>query len=151
MGTSAHFYCTLGRDPLRSCHPTINTISCRHMYLIMYQLSSTSYHKTSFRSLCGSTGVLDISKRTLASPAPMGARASPCQGGQIGAYFHPRRLMMSDYKVELVNDCINEMYVEFKGPEGSPYEGGLWRVRVELPEVIHDVGRCVVPAFKTYA
>ena len=27
--------------------------------------------------------------------------------------------MMSDWKVELVNDNINELYVEFKGPKES--------------------------------
>jgi len=93
--------------------------------------------------------------------------------------------MMSDWKVELVNDNINELYVEFKGPKESkswprcsfsiyymfrclppghgagstpqnlntvswlsacevvyrtysvvtgPYEGGYWRVHVELPD-----------------
>ncbi|CAK0736751.1 Ubiquitin-conjugating enzyme E2 5 [Coccomyxa viridis] len=44
------------------------------------------------------------------------------------------KLMMSDWKVELVNDNVNELYVEFKGPKESPYEGGFWRVHVELPD-----------------
>ncbi|KAK9822690.1 hypothetical protein WJX81_001450 [Elliptochloris bilobata] len=44
------------------------------------------------------------------------------------------KLMMSDWQVELVNDNVNEFYVEFKGPPDSPYEGGLWKVHVELPE-----------------
>lgn len=44
------------------------------------------------------------------------------------------RLMMSDWKVELVEDNISEFFVEFKGPVDSPYEGGFWRVHVELPE-----------------
>ncbi|KAK9813901.1 hypothetical protein WJX73_003984 [Symbiochloris irregularis] len=44
------------------------------------------------------------------------------------------KLMMSDWKVELVNDNICEFFVEFKGPNDSPYKGGLWRVHVELPE-----------------
>jgi len=56
--------------------------------------------------------------------------ASPSKRREQDVY----KLMMSDYKVELVNDNINEMYVEFRGPAGSPYEGGLWKVRVELPE-----------------
>mmetsp|Transcript_69725 Transcript_69725/g.220754 ORF Transcript_69725/g.220754 Transcript_69725/m.220754 type:complete len:174 (-) Transcript_69725:194-715(-) len=42
--------------------------------------------------------------------------------------------MMSDYKVEMVNDGMCEFYVEFAGPKESPYEGGLWKVHVELPE-----------------
>lgn len=44
------------------------------------------------------------------------------------------KLMMSDYKVELVEDNISEFHVVFKGPPDSPYEGGVWRVHVELPE-----------------
>jgi ubiquitin-conjugating enzyme E2 H len=44
------------------------------------------------------------------------------------------KLMMSDYKVELVEDNISEFHVVFKGPPESPYEGGVWRVHVELPE-----------------
>ena len=68
---------------------------------------------------------------------------------------------MSDWKVELVNDNINEFYVEFGGPTDSgplrscclelrrpllaplvgsgaarptgPYKGGCWKVHVELP------------------
>ncbi len=71
---------------------------------------------------------------------------------------------MSDWKVDLVDDNISELYVEFKGPPDSesngtsfslnlysvkatlvdtmhrhiqaagPYTGGHWRVHVELPE-----------------
>lgn len=44
------------------------------------------------------------------------------------------KLMMSDYKVEMINDGMNEFNVEFHGPPNSPYEGGVWKVRVELPE-----------------
>eukprot|EP00882_Tetradesmus_deserticola_P000740 GHRQ01000808.1.p2 GENE.GHRQ01000808.1~~GHRQ01000808.1.p2 ORF type:complete len:192 (+),score=63.44 GHRQ01000808.1:261-836(+) len=44
------------------------------------------------------------------------------------------RLMMSDWKVELVEDNISEFYVEFGGPKDSPYEGGVWKLHVELPE-----------------
>ncbi|CAG9461930.1 unnamed protein product [Pedinophyceae sp. YPF-701] len=44
------------------------------------------------------------------------------------------KLMMSDYKVDLVNDSLCELNVEFHGPKNSPYEGGQWRVHVELPE-----------------
>jgi len=68
--------------------------------------------------------------------------------------------MMSDWKVELVDDNISEFHVEFQGPADSkcpgplcslladafcnlpdmhampvgPYEGGVWRLHVELPE-----------------
>lgn len=44
------------------------------------------------------------------------------------------KLMMSDYKVDLVEDNISEMNIIFHGPKDSPYEGGVWKVHVELPE-----------------
>lgn len=44
------------------------------------------------------------------------------------------KLMMTDWKVELVEDNMNEFYVEFRGPKESPYDGGLWKIHVELPE-----------------
>uniref|UniRef100_A0A7S0VKB9 UBC core domain-containing protein n=1 Tax=Polytomella parva TaxID=51329 RepID=A0A7S0VKB9_9CHLO len=43
------------------------------------------------------------------------------------------KLMMSDWKVDLVEDKINVFCVEFAGPKDSYYEGGIWKVRVELP------------------
>ncbi|KAG0474683.1 hypothetical protein HPP92_014369 [Vanilla planifolia] len=44
------------------------------------------------------------------------------------------KLMMSDYKVETINDGMQEFYVEFHGPKDSLYQGGVWKVRVELPD-----------------
>ncbi|CAK9162822.1 unnamed protein product [Ilex paraguariensis] len=44
------------------------------------------------------------------------------------------KLMMSDYAVEPINDGINEFNVEFHGPKESLYEGGVWKVHVELPD-----------------
>ncbi|KAK6918357.1 Ubiquitin-conjugating enzyme E2 [Dillenia turbinata] len=44
------------------------------------------------------------------------------------------KLMMSDYKVEMINDGMQEFYVDFHGPKDSLYHGGVWRVRVELPD-----------------
>ncbi|XP_068647919.1 ubiquitin-conjugating enzyme E2-23 kDa-like isoform X1 [Aristolochia californica] len=44
------------------------------------------------------------------------------------------KLMMNDYAVEPVNDGINEFNVEFHGPKESVYEGGVWKVRVKLPD-----------------
>ncbi|GFZ06830.1 ubiquitin conjugating enzyme 4 [Actinidia rufa] len=41
---------------------------------------------------------------------------------------------MSDFKVEMINDGMHEFYVHFKGPSDSPYHGGAWRIRVELPD-----------------
>lgn len=44
------------------------------------------------------------------------------------------KLMMGDYGVELVNDSMLEFYAQLKGPADSPYEGGVWKVHVELPD-----------------
>ncbi|KAL2342738.1 hypothetical protein Fmac_004023 [Flemingia macrophylla] len=44
------------------------------------------------------------------------------------------KLMMSDYKVEIINDGMQEFFVEFHGPKDSLYQGGVWKVRVELPD-----------------
>ncbi|KAG6010906.1 Ubiquitin-conjugating enzyme E2 8 [Claviceps maximensis] len=45
--------------------------------------------------------------------------------------------LMSDYEVTLVNDntsAVQEFFVKFKGPAETPFEGGLWKVHVELPD-----------------
>lgn len=42
--------------------------------------------------------------------------------------------MMSDYTVETINDGLTEFNVEFHGPKESLYEGGVWKIRVELPD-----------------
>jgi ubiquitin-conjugating enzyme E2 H len=44
------------------------------------------------------------------------------------------KLMMSEYEVTMPGDCMTEFNVKFNGPKESPYEGGVWRVRVELPQ-----------------
>ena len=44
------------------------------------------------------------------------------------------KLMMTDHEVTLVNDSMMEFFVSFRGPKDSPYEGGVWKVRCELPE-----------------
>ncbi|KYQ91687.1 putative E2 [Tieghemostelium lacteum] len=43
------------------------------------------------------------------------------------------KLMMSDYEVTMSGDSMTEFYVKFFGPKDSPYQGGSWKVRVELP------------------
>eukprot|EP01083_Nonionella_stella_P087811 244450_1 len=44
------------------------------------------------------------------------------------------KLMMSDHEVTLSQeDDISDLYVQFKGPEDSPYEGGSWKVHIVLP------------------
>jgi len=44
------------------------------------------------------------------------------------------KLMMSDYNVSLVDDNPANFYIIFHGPKDSPYQGGSWKVHVELPE-----------------
>ncbi|KAL1589583.1 Ubiquitin-conjugating enzyme E2 8 [Cladosporium halotolerans] len=44
------------------------------------------------------------------------------------------KMLMSDYEVTLVNDNMQEFYVRFKGPEETPFLGGLWKIHVELPD-----------------
>lgn len=44
------------------------------------------------------------------------------------------KLMMRDHKVETVKDGLKEFYVEFKGPKDSPYNGGVWKIHVEIPD-----------------
>lgn len=40
----------------------------------------------------------------------------------------------NEFKAALVNDNINELCVCLEGPKDTPYEGGLWKVHVELPD-----------------
>ncbi|KAJ0239911.1 Ubiquitin-conjugating enzyme E2 6 [Hirschfeldia incana] len=44
------------------------------------------------------------------------------------------KLMMSDYKVDTINDALHMFYVTFNGPTDSLYEGGVWKIKVELPD-----------------
>ncbi|AET37582.1 E2 ubiquitin-conjugating protein UBC8 Ecym_1348 [Eremothecium cymbalariae DBVPG len=44
------------------------------------------------------------------------------------------KLLMSDHEVELVDDNMQEFHVKFLGPRGTPYERGVWRLHVELPD-----------------
>lgn len=44
------------------------------------------------------------------------------------------KLLMSDHEVELVDDNMQEFHVKFYGPKDTPYEGGVWRLHVELPD-----------------
>jgi len=43
------------------------------------------------------------------------------------------KLMMSNFEVTVSEDSVSEFIVKFSGPKESPYEGGTWKVRVELP------------------
>ena len=45
------------------------------------------------------------------------------------------KLLVSEFDVKLANDNdTNELYVIFTGPKDSPYEGGHWNVKVDLPD-----------------
>ncbi|OIV89749.1 hypothetical protein TanjilG_03451 [Lupinus angustifolius] len=44
------------------------------------------------------------------------------------------KLLMNDYNVEMINDGMKEFHVQFHGPKDSLYQGGVWKVRVELPD-----------------
>ena len=44
------------------------------------------------------------------------------------------KLLVSAYEVDVQGDSTNELFVRFEGPKDSPYENGVWRVHVMLPE-----------------
>eukprot|EP01103_Thecamoeba_quadrilineata_P004772 TRINITY_DN1460_c0_g1_i3.p1 TRINITY_DN1460_c0_g1~~TRINITY_DN1460_c0_g1_i3.p1 ORF type:complete len:180 (+),score=32.73 TRINITY_DN1460_c0_g1_i3:60-599(+) len=44
------------------------------------------------------------------------------------------KLMTSEHEVTMSTDKMTEFFVKFRGPKESPYEGGVWKVRVELPQ-----------------
>ena len=43
------------------------------------------------------------------------------------------KLIESRHEVTIL-DSLNEFVVKFYGPQGTPYEGGTWKVQVTLPE-----------------
>lgn len=43
------------------------------------------------------------------------------------------KLMTSKHRVKLLSG-LHEFIVKFEGPPDTPYYGGLWNIRVELPE-----------------
>lgn len=44
------------------------------------------------------------------------------------------KLLMSNHDVELIHDNMQEFNVKFYGPKETPYENGIWRLHVELPD-----------------
>jgi len=44
------------------------------------------------------------------------------------------KLIESQHEVNLVGNSLNVFQVKFFGPQETPYEGGVWRIRVELPD-----------------
>ncbi|CAI2350218.1 unnamed protein product [Caenorhabditis sp. 36 PRJEB53466] len=43
------------------------------------------------------------------------------------------KLVNNNHHVQLVNN-LNEFIVKFHGPKNTHYEGGVWKIRVELPD-----------------
>ncbi|RUS79490.1 hypothetical protein EGW08_012758, partial [Elysia chlorotica] len=43
------------------------------------------------------------------------------------------KLIESKHEVTILGG-LNEFTVKFFGPSGTPYEGGVWKVRVDLPD-----------------
>eukprot|EP00767_Chilomastix_cuspidata_P006229 gnl/Chilomastix_cuspidata/6559.p2 GENE.gnl/Chilomastix_cuspidata/6559~~gnl/Chilomastix_cuspidata/6559.p2 ORF type:complete len:190 (+),score=87.14 gnl/Chilomastix_cuspidata/6559:327-896(+) len=43
------------------------------------------------------------------------------------------KLKMSSFTVEMIDDTMDRFYVFIHGPDGSPYEGGLFKLRVTIP------------------
>lgn len=43
-------------------------------------------------------------------------------------------LMMSNHDVTLIDDSMQQFHVIFRGPPDTPYAGGVWKIRVELPD-----------------
>lgn len=44
------------------------------------------------------------------------------------------KLMMTDHEVKMVEDTLFKLHVTFHGPKDSPYEGGVWRVNVQISD-----------------
>lgn len=71
----------------------------------------------------------------------------PCNGGQYSRPMDRQaqlarkrkerdiaKLIQAKYSVERDPNTPDAFTVEFPGPADTPYEGGLWRLRIYLPE-----------------
>lgn len=58
------------------------------------------------------------------------AAMSPCKRRDMDIM----KLMMSDHEVEMLEDAGKpDLTVVLRGPSETPYEGGVWKIRIELP------------------
>ncbi|XP_075729460.1 ubiquitin conjugating enzyme E2H isoform X4 [Rhipicephalus microplus] len=48
-------------------------------------------------------------------------------------FLDPKASIESKHEVTILGG-LNEFCVKFYGPKATPYEGGVWKVRVDLPE-----------------
>ncbi|XP_031092904.1 ubiquitin-conjugating enzyme E2-23 kDa-like [Ipomoea triloba] len=60
------------------------------------------------------------------------------------------KLMMSDFQVEMINDSLHEFFVHFHGPSDSLYQGGVWKIRVGLPDAYPYVSPSIAFVNKIY-
>ena len=44
------------------------------------------------------------------------------------------KLIESKHQVTVKSDSLNDLTVKFYGPQDTPYEAGVWKVRVSLPD-----------------
>ena len=44
------------------------------------------------------------------------------------------KLIESKHQVTVKSDNLNDLIVKFYGPPDTPYEAGVWKVRVNLPD-----------------
>ncbi|CEL93839.1 unnamed protein product [Vitrella brassicaformis CCMP3155] len=44
------------------------------------------------------------------------------------------KLMIAGYEIDLNNSNTQDFFVTFRGPKETAYEGGIWKVHVELPD-----------------
>ncbi|CAK9169379.1 unnamed protein product [Ilex paraguariensis] len=63
------------------------------------------------------------------------AEVAPIPNDTCGHFYLLCLFRSLEYNVKTINeDSISPFTVEFHGPKESIYEGGVWKVRVELPD-----------------
>jgi ubiquitin-conjugating enzyme E2 H len=44
------------------------------------------------------------------------------------------KLIKNKHDVQIIRNEISEFYIKFHGPFGTPYQGGIWKILVKLPD-----------------